>query len=176
MLEFFKEGAEGQPEGHIQVFGFGKDPQRFSSMTDAVEWISQGKQEYSMLQFPMEIGIQGSLSGDKEGDELLTLTLGEKTVSVPRAKGNSQGIVVSTDYGFMFNLCIPVGEYDEPVLDRGIAWVSLGDPTSATMKIGIRSKHGQTSQQLMERVSSAEIEATNYLRKVMDGFIPPFPQ
>lgn len=173
MTEFSKEKGEQQPQGPISVVN-GTDSSRFFSMTDAVAWAVESR-GFCQIQMPMEIGIQGSLEGDPNGEQKLALTIDSKTVRVPRSKGNSPGVVVSTDYRSSFYLCIPVGDYyEEPIIERGLAWVHLENPEAATMSVGIKKDHGHPPKQVLERISSAEAQTINFIRKVMDGSIPPF--
>ena len=167
------EVHESIPPGHIEVDTGDGDRLSFSNLPEALEYCSRDRERYYQVSSPLEFGINGRLTGIR-GEEMLELTVRDKTGIVPRADGEKPGLTVSTNYDFKnwFVLCLKVFEYDDPVFDRGIFWLSINDSELAKLAFGLRPNHPTSIAEIIKRSSEGQEKAFQILNDAMKGIYP----
>ena len=121
---------------------------------------------------PLEIGIKGSFHGYR-GEELLDLTIGERSATIPRGTSDRPGISVSTDYVNWFDLVLPVFEWDDEVFDRGLFWMAINNSEQARMKFSLLRNHPADVEELMRRAREGEKRAIQMVNNFVDGLYSP---
>lgn len=171
------ERGERLPIMPVRVSGFECDEAYFPSVESALDsHVQQHGSAYHMITTPLEGGIQGRMLIVDEV-EYLELEMGDRRGRAVRSVGDRPGITVSTDYNGLFDLCIRVGSYEDPILDRGTLWVHLSNPSSTRISVGIRSDHPAIgTADLARLITNGEIAAYGVINSILNNTFNPSSQ
>lgn len=171
-----------RPSNGIVVIGTSQSGNRregtFMNLPEAVSFCIEERDENYSITLPTEVGVKGRLLGIR-GEEMLELTLGNKTGVVPRAYSlwngeRRAGLTVSTNYDYerWLDICMKIFEYDDPVFDRGIFWMGLNDTEKTNLKFVLLHNQQAEQAELLERIKQGERKSVNILHNALNGIYP----
>lgn len=159
-----RQGIAVTPEGHRSSY--------FGNIREAVDKCAGINHALSYdFRIPTETKINAELEGNPRGLQVVTLTLGDRTVRVPRASGESPGVGIQTDRSLTYpqNIIVTIGEYTNQIIDRGLTWVTVNDQDQSYVTLRVLKDHELPNDALAEMITHYERTATKYVGDVLSG-------
>lgn len=157
-----------EPEGTMPAFPGWLG---YHSLEDAYEnMVSRFPNKFWHVRVSLETPIQASMIIRDSSDEVLEITVGERTGKAPRnTTSRPVGVGFTIDYDKVSTIFVDVGNYEDPILDRGTVWVDVAKPESADLILAINPNHGATLEKLLQKSKEAEKRALQLVDDVLEG-------